>query len=195
MKLMNFNKNYGRYQIIRFRLKNCFKFFLELINLITIDSQIWIYYYDPNALENGNVSTWMKLNLKSKEIILSMIIPLEVAHNLYKIPRMSPDQIEKLLFRWITQKNIMILDATQEEMISALQMLKYYRSKGIGGRDCLILSAMNLSKVEILVTHDKNLLMLEKFKRIDPVFNPPLILEKNQVFNVEEYQKKLNSIK
>ena len=163
--------------------------------MITIDSQIWIYYFDPNALENGNVSTWMKLNLKSKEIILSIIIPLEVAHNLYKIPRMSPDQIEKLLFRWITQKNIMILDATQEEMISALQMLKYYRSKGIGGRYCLILSTMNLSKVEILVTHDKNLLMLEKFKRIDPVFNPPLILEKNQVFNVEEYQKRLNSMK
>lgn len=163
--------------------------------MITIDSQIWIYYFDPNALENGNVSAWMKLNLKSKEIILSMIIPLEVAHNLYKIPRISPDQIEKLLFRWITQKNILILDATQEDMISALQMLKYNRSKGIGGRDCLILSTMNLSKVEILVTHDKNLLMLEKFKRIDPVFNPPLILEKNQEFNVEEYQKRLNSIK
>ena len=163
--------------------------------MITIDSQIWIYYFDPNALENGNVSAWMKLNLKSKEILLSMIIPLEVAHNLYKIPKISPDQIEKLLFRWITQKNIMILDATQEEMISALQMLKFYRSKGIRGRDCLILSTMNLVNVEILVTHDKNLLVLDKFKRIDPVFNPPLILEKNQLFNVEEYQKKLKSMK
>lgn len=156
--------------------------------MITIDSQIWIYYFDPNAPENHNVSQWMNANWKTANIALSTIIPLEVAHNLYNIPRMSSDQIEQLLFKWITQKNISILDATQKELIMALKTLKTNRSQGMGGRDCLIISTMTLNNVEVLVTHDKNLLRLTQFSRIDPVFNPPLVLEINQPLDEAEFK-------
>jgi len=156
--------------------------------LITIDSQIWIYYFDPNAPENRNVGQWMKTNLKTANIVLSTIIPLEVAHNLYNIPRMASDQIEQLLFKWITQKNISIQDATQKELIMALKSLKTNRSQGIGGRDSLIISTMTLNNVEVLVTHDKNLLRLTQFSRIDPVFNPPLVLEINQPLDEAEFK-------
>ena len=146
--------------------------------MITIDSQIWIYYFDPNAPENANATQWMETKLISEEIALSAIIPLEVAHNLYSIPKFPLDQIERLIFRWITQKNIKILEISQKEMIYSLQLLKTYRSRGIGGRDCLILATMDPCNVDILVTHDKNLLKLDRFTRIDPVSNPPMVLKK-----------------
>ncbi len=74
-------------------------------------------------------------------------------------------------------------------MLLALKNLKKYRSKGIGGRDCLIISTMSSHNVNILVTHDKNLLKSTQFKRIDPVFNPPMILEKNKPLNLEEFKE------
>ncbi len=146
--------------------------------MITIDSQIWIYFFDPNAPENENVRLWMNKNLQSSEIILSTIIPLEVAHNLYTIPKLSSITIEKLLFKWITQKNIKIADVSHREMVNALQMLKSLRPRRIGGRDCLILATMDLHNVGILVTNDKKLLNLDQYKRVIPIFNPPIIMEK-----------------
>ncbi|WP_457557727.1 type II toxin-antitoxin system VapC family toxin [Candidatus Harpocratesius sp.] len=158
--------------------------------MITIDSQIWIYYFDPNARENQNVHIWMNSNLKNAEIILNAIIPIEVAHTLYGIPNIPHDHIESLIFKWITQKNIKITKISNKEMINALQMLKVMRFKGVGGRDCLILATMHLYSVSTLVTNDKNLLSLVNFKRINPIFDPPLILEKGDKFNREYYQKK-----
>ncbi len=56
--------------------------------MITIDSQIWIYYWDINALEHENVEIWLngKNNdgiLFKEEIVLSAIIPIEVGHHLF----------------------------------------------------------------------------------------------------------------
>ena len=70
----------------------------------------------------------------------------------------------------------------------ALKSLKTYRSQGIGGRDSSIISTMTLNNVEVLVTHDKNLLRLTQFSRIDPVFNPPLVLEINQPLDEAEFK-------
>lgn len=162
--------------------------------MITIDSQIWIYFFDPNAKENKNVQLWMKDHLQTSEILLNIIIPTEVAHNLYSIPKISRDLIERLLFKWITQKNITIAELSNKEMINALQKLKLLRSQGIGGRDCLILATMEFFKLETIVTNDKNLLTQIELRRIDPVFDPPMVLEKGELFNLQKYKEKLKSL-
>ncbi len=51
--------------------------------MITIDSQIWIYYWDSNAKEHKNITNWLNGKNKNgilfnKDIILSAIIPVEV---------------------------------------------------------------------------------------------------------------------
>ena len=152
--------------------------------MITIDSQIWIYYFDPNALENLNVQKWMNSMLPNETMILSTIIPMEVAHNLYAVPKIDKDEVEDFILKWITQENITIVDADQHNMLIALELLKSNRSRGIGGRDCLILASMLTQDVETLVTHDKNLLRVRTLQRIDPVIDPPLILNKG-----EEYEE------
>ncbi len=150
--------------------------------MITIDSQIWIYYFDPNAPENPNVQKWMNSILPRETIILSTIIPMEVAHNLYAVPKVSKNDIEDLILKWITQENITIVDADQHNMLIALELIKSNRSKGIGGRDCIILASILNQDVETLVTHDKNILRVQNLHRIDPVFDPPLILGKGEEY-------------
>ena len=46
---------------------------------------------------------------------------------------------------------------------------------------------MEKSGVQTLVTHDKDMLKQRSFRRIDPVFNPPLILEIDQEFDIAEW--------
>ncbi|MBN2156757.1 MAG: PIN domain-containing protein [Candidatus Lokiarchaeota archaeon] len=150
--------------------------------MITIDSQIWIYYFDPNAPENLNVQKWMKSILQNEIIVLSTIIPLEVSHNLYAIPKISRDDVEELILKWITQENIRMVEVDQHNMLIALELMKTNRNRGIGGRDCLILASMLTQDVQMLVTNDKNLLRIQSLQRMNPVFDPPLILNKGEKF-------------
>lgn len=149
---------------------------------ITIDSQIWIYYFDPHADENENVSKWMDNALIQEEISLSVIIPMEVAHRLYRIKKLSKSNLDRLLLKWITKENINIMSADNQILLISLELMKKYQDEGIGGRDCLILATMYANEIDTLITHDKNLLKIMNVKRIDPVESPPLVLHINQEF-------------
>jgi len=171
--------------------------------MITIDSQIWIYYWDINAPEHNNVK--FLLNGKKKdgilfkeEIILSAIIPIEVANQLYKLANISKDldkeTIEDLLLSLISSKNCQIIDIDAVLLVDVINKMKNYSTIGIGGRDTLILATMDRLKVSTIYTHDKNILTLMNYKRIDPVFYPPLIFETNEKFNDQVFQEKLKGI-
>lgn len=155
--------------------------------MITIDSQIWIYYFDPNARENANVQKWFEGIMVKEQIMLSAIVPLEVSHNLYAVPKLDKKSTESLILKWISQENITFVSIDNQLMLLALELLKSNRDKGVGGRDCLILASMLVKDVETIVTHDKNLLRMSSLHRIDPVFNPPLILKKGEVFDESKF--------
>lgn len=155
--------------------------------MITIDSQIWIYYFDPNAPENSNIKKWIEPVLSKEKILLSTVIPLEVSHNLYAVPKVNKNDIENLILKWISQEYIEFVEADQQTMLIALEILKNNRSKGIGGKNCLILASMLNSGVETIVTHDKNLLRIQNLRRIDPVIDPPLILNKGEEFDESKF--------
>lgn len=155
--------------------------------MITIDSQIWIYCFDSNAKENTNVQKWFEEVLLKEQIMLSTIIPLEVSHNLYAVPKIDKNSTENLILNWITLENINFVSIDSHIMLIALELLKANRGKGIGGRDCLILASMLTKDIETIVTNDKNLLRIESLRRIDPVFDPPLILNKGEVFDESKY--------
>ena len=99
------------------------------------------------------------------------------------MPKANKNDIENLILKWISQEYIEFVEADQQTMLIALEILKNNRSKGIGGRDCLILASMLNSDVETIVAHDKNLLRIQNLNRIDPVFDPPLILNKGEEFD------------
>jgi len=171
--------------------------------MITIDSQIWIYYWDSNALEHENVSKWMQGTerdgiLYRDKIVLSSIIPIEMGHNLYRLAHLrkglDKETIADLLLTFISTENYQIIDIDNIILVDVLQKMKDLIHLGIGGRDALILTTMDRLKVSTIATHDKNILKLIKYKRIDPVFKSPLILNVGDEFDEEVFGKKLKNL-
>jgi predicted nucleic acid-binding protein len=146
-----------------------------------IDSQIWIYYLNENAQEHESVTNWLEGNddgaLFIEEIGLSIIIPIEVAHHLFAIKNIDKDSIMDFMNSIIGAKNIHIFSFQEIDLMETLVQLKKVRMTGIGGRDMMILVTMEKNGIDTLVTHDKNLLAQSKYKRVDPVMNPPLVLQ------------------
>ena len=171
--------------------------------MITIDSQIWIYYWDINAIEHDNIKNWMNGAendgiLFKEEIILNSIIPIEVGYQLYQKADLSKEldkeTIEDLLLALISNESCQIIDIDAILLVDVIQKMKKYSPLGIGGRDTLILATMDRLKVSTIATHDKNILALKNYKRIDPVFEPPLILEIDEDFDNQDFQEKLKNI-
>ena len=161
--------------------------------MLTIDSQIWIYYFDGNAKESSNITKWFEGEnhdgvLFTKQIIMSSIIPIEVAHNLFKVAELDKDQIEQIIISFISLDNCQLIEIDQMLILEALKILKTFAPIGIGGRDALILATMEKFQLKTIVTLDKNLLALTELKRIDPVFKPPMLLEPEEDFNYEKFK-------
>lgn len=76
----------------------------------------------------------------------------------------------------------------------ALKIVAKNRTKGIGGTDALLLATMEQEQINTIVTHDKILLELINLRRIDPVFNPPLVLEIGERFDLNEFKRRIQSI-
>lgn len=170
--------------------------------MITIDSQIWIYYWDSNALEHQNIKNWMNGTEKDgilfkEEIILSSIIPIEVGHNLYRAADLRKDLdkeiIEELLLSLISTESCQIIEIDELLLVDVIQKMKDHSQLGIGGRDTLILATMDRLKVSTIATHDKGILKLKKYKRIDPVFKSPLILDINEEFDEKDFKLRLEN--
>ena len=161
-----------------------------------IDSQIWIYFIDPIAPENKNVSLYLEGSeengiLFKEKIILNPVIPMEVAHTLFGNQRLDI----KLTYEAITElfhfENVEIKEINQETLTEGLKILAKYRPRGIGGRDALLMSTMLKFNIKTIISNDKNLLSLKELRRINPVFSPPMILEVGEDFNESTYKNRL----
>ena len=136
--------------------------------------------------------------LFKEKIILSSVIPIEVGHNLYRTAHLRKDldkeMIEELLLSLISTENCQIIEVDELLLVDVIQKMKDYSKLGIGGRDTLILSTMDRLKVSTIATHDKNILKLKKYIRIDPVFKTPLILDINEEFDEKDFKLRLENI-
>ena len=171
--------------------------------MLTIDSQIWIYYWNPNAIEYTNVVKWLRGKkddgvLFKETIILSFIILIEIGHVLFKKcvtnKELNKDEIEEALLSLLSLENCQLVDINQIIVIETIKNMKQYISQGIGGRDALILATMEHVDVQTIATHDKNLLALTQFKRIDPVFDPPLVLDIGKEFDLKDFHTKIEQL-
>lgn len=170
-----------------------------MIRLISIDSQIWIYYLDSNAIENSNVVKYLDGIdddgvLFQEKILINTIIPLEVAHNFFRNIEIDITKAYEIITSTFHLENMEISEITLTLMELALRIVAKNRIKGIGGRDALILATMEQEQINTLLTHDKNLLELLNLRRVDPVFNPPLILEIGENFDPNEFKRRIQSL-
>jgi len=112
-----------------------------------------------------------------------------------KNKELNKTQVEEILLSLISLENCQLIDIDQNLIIEVINILKKYRTIGIGGRDALIIATMERMEIQTIATHDKNILSFKKFRRIDPVFDPPLILEIGEVFDSLDFRQKIEQIK
>jgi len=167
--------------------------------MLTIDTQIFVYYFDPNSLENRNVVTWFQKGkhhgiIYSEDIILSGIVPIEIAHNLFRVKNLSGEKIISTITNLISLKNVTLHNIDREVILQGLEIIKDLGYAGIGGRDSLILATMKIKNVKTIATHDKDILKIIDIQRIDPVFNPPMVLHEGEVFNEAIFKKQIKEL-
>ena len=120
-----------------------------------------------------------------------------MGHHLYKVADLSKDldkrTIEDLILALISTENCQIIDIDAILLVDVIQKMMNYSALGIGGRDTLILATMDRLKISTIATHDKNILALRNYKRIDPVFDPPLVLEIDEEFDEKNFKDRLEN--
>lgn len=147
----------------------------------TIDSNIWIYAFDRKNPGHQNIRKWLNENLEKMSLRVNIIVVLEVLHNLTKDPRVEFEIPFSYVNDILSLSNIEIIDLKLINFRIIANNLASLRHLGIGGRDAIILSV--LKEGETIITHDKNLLMNTTYRRIDPYFDPTMIIEVNKKFD------------
>ena len=155
---------------------------------ITIDSMIWIYEFDPYSPESKNVQKWMRgekgaLN-HYDDIILNTIIPLEVLHAMNKKMKGNYTLAYNAAMAIVSIQTVTVVDFDSRLFMKSMELLGKYKTSGIGGRDASILATMIDHNVSLIATHDKNILSITDFQRIDPTVTPPLMLKVGEPFDV-----------
>jgi predicted nucleic acid-binding protein len=134
--------------------------------MLTIDTNIWAYYFDRDCPEHESVVGSVEKALKSEQIAVNAIIVMELAHFLVRSlgPPIGGAKLDQFL-----RFPLIITDFDYKHALSAIEMLKKYSHLGIGGRDATLLAMMDVAGEKRIMTHDEALKKVDWLKPIDPV--------------------------
>jgi len=154
--------------------------------MIVVDSMIWVYNCDVLAPEYKSVHSWLEGDggegiIDSEEILVNTIIVMEVVHNLRRRARLPPQLVYDYVLKMLALENMTTAPFDRNQLHDSMHMFEKYYEYGIGGRDATILAAMLRRKVGTIATHDKNILSITDFCRIDPTHRPPKIFDVGQL--------------
>jgi predicted nucleic acid-binding protein len=134
--------------------------------MLTIDTNIWAYYFDGDCPEHRSVVRPVEKALKSEQISVNTIIVMELAHFLIKSlgPQIGGEKLDQFL-----RFPLMITDFDYQHTLAAIEMLKKYSHLGLGGRDATLLAMMHGAGEKRIMTHDEALKKVDWLEPIDPV--------------------------
>ncbi|MEM3043974.1 MAG: type II toxin-antitoxin system VapC family toxin [Candidatus Bathyarchaeia archaeon] len=134
--------------------------------MLIIDSNIWAYYFDRDALEHKFVVDMVEKALTTGEIAINTVIIVEVAHFLIKNlgALTGMEKVDLFLSFPFT-----VVDLTYDLTLKAIEYLTRYFHLGIGGRDATILATMEMLGLNRIMTHDKAFKKVDWLKVMDPI--------------------------
>jgi len=146
--------------------------------MIFIDAMLWVYNCDVNAPEYKNVHQWLegkegKGVVDSEEILINTVIVMEVVHNLRRRAQLSPELVYEYVLKMLALKNVTTEPLDRALLHASMHAFERYYGYGIGGRDATILATMVKRNANTIATHDKRILQITDFRRIDPTHYPP----------------------
>jgi predicted nucleic acid-binding protein len=144
--------------------------------MITVDSNIWIYYMDPTTNEHKHVLNYVEELIKDEEVLSSTIIWLEVSHYLYKSSSIQKEKLGETLSKLVRLSSMCVVDFDMELYFETIRLLGEFRNDhkigfSIGGRDASIIAMMKKYRVKTIVTHDRDFIRLAE-KGIIQVLDP-----------------------
>src|SRR5438093_3849544 len=133
--------------------------------MITIDSNIWIYYMDPTIKEHKHVRDYVEELVRDEEVLSSTIIWLEVSHYLYRTSSIQKEKLGDMLSKLLRLSSMRVIDFDMELYFETIRLLGEFRNDhkigySIGGRDASIIAMMKKYKVKTIVTHDRDFVRL-----------------------------------
>ena len=127
--------------------------------LIYVDSNYWIYWLDSRLPEHKPASEVMR-KMVNGVILMNYVTLVEIGHYLRTLPHAEFAPKVEMILNLSTLRLIALDDAIAR---SAMDLLPRYSSKGLGGRDCVIIATMQAHGLKEVLTHDV------AFTRIDGV--------------------------
>lgn len=133
--------------------------------MIYIDSNYWIYWLDPTLPEHRHVTKIMSEAVESG-LTTNYVTLLEVAHHLRNLPKGEFLTVMESI-KSLSTLTLSEFDAQTASL--ALDLLPQYAPTGLGGRDCIILSSMQLAGVRNIATHDRAFKGIKGIKVVDDI--------------------------
>jgi uncharacterized protein len=138
--------------------------------ILTIDTNIWAYFFDRDSPEHKNVAKAVEKALKTEKIAINTVIIMELAH--YLVKNLGPVNGSEKLSSFLSYPFV-VLDLNYASTLEAVEMLKRYSHLGIGGRDATILALMKEIGTKKIMTHDEALKKVDWVEAVDPAANTP----------------------
>jgi uncharacterized protein len=145
--------------------------------MITVDSNIWIYYMDPTINEHKHVRDYVEDLIRDEEVLSSTIIWLEVSHYLYRTSSIQKEKLGDILSKLLRLSSMRVIDFDMELYFETVRLLGEFRNDqkigfSIGGRDASIIAMMKKYKAKTIVTHDRDFVRIADkgiIRVIDPI--------------------------
>ena len=162
--------------------------------MIVVDAMIWVYNCDVRAPEYENVHSWLEGEdgegvIDSEAILVNTVIVMEVVHNLRRRAQLPPELVYEYVLKMLALRNLTTAPLDRNLLHASMTTFERYYEYGIGGRDATILATMLRRNVDTIATHDKNILQITDFRRIDPTHHPPEILQSKKTSSRSRSQR------
>ena len=133
--------------------------------MLTIDTNIWAYYFDDRSPHHDRVAGPVEDALRSQQIAINTVMVMEVAHFLVK--NLGPIEGAERLGTFLGFP-FSVVDLDYRSALDSVEMLKRYSHLGVGGRDATILGMMSRLKMKAIMTHDDALKRVDWLEAVDP---------------------------
>ena len=136
------------------------------MTILTIDTNIWAYYFDKDASEHKFVEKPVDKAIRTEQIAINTVIVMELSHFLVK--NLGPVQGGEKLGSFLAFP-LVVVDLDYKLALASVEELKRYSHLGIGGRDATILASMRKLGLKKIMTHDIALKKVDWLEVTDPI--------------------------
>ena len=144
--------------------------------MITLDSNIWIYYLDPTVREHEHVSNYVEDLIRNEQLLTAPLYGSKCPIIYIGQLQLKRKCLSVTLSKLLRLSSMHVVDFDMELYFETIRLLGEFRhdrraSFFIGGRDASIVAMMKKYNVKTIVTHDTDFIKLAD-KGVIQIYDP-----------------------